>query len=243
MLSEPNDSSESACSCSGSKTGLIVGSLTRTSGTQAIPKGNFFSKFLTYLDEMHLRQFRAILGAASVADWPEESRSFEGLRQAVLKSGVSASLYDRLHALAAAIFAQYACGETGPNGRARVEPLQVVSPAEFAAHRVRLPRHVVAAVASQTICHATTHRLALTEAGRVKQASPRTFALLHGSHQGVAVVLKYVDGVGYGWQPSTEVLPAAKAELAVLSLIDFGLPSVPAFFYHGISFCTGGAGH
>ena len=227
MLSEPNDSSESACSCSGSKTGLIVGSSTRTSGTQAIPKGNFFSKFLTYLDEMHLRQFRAIPGAASVADWPEESRSFEGLRQAVLKSGVSASLYDRLHALAAAIYAQYACGETGPNGRARVEPLQVVSPAEFAAHGVRLPRHVVAAVASQTICHATTHRLALTEAGRVEQASPRTFALLHGWHQGVAVVLKYVDGMGYGWQPSTEVLPEAKAELAALSLIDFGLPSVP----------------
>ena len=69
--------------------------------------------------------FQHILGAASIHEWPEGRRSFEGLRQAVLKSGVSEELYDRLHALAAAVFAQFACGETGPNGRTRTNPVQV----------------------------------------------------------------------------------------------------------------------
>ena len=175
------------------------------------------------MDEQHIRQFRAILGAASIHEWPEGRRSFEGLRQAVLKSGVSEELYDRLHALAAAVFAQFACGETGPNGRTRTNPVQVVAPEAFAANHLRLPRHVVAEAASHSISNATTHRLAVIEEGRRASHMPATFVLLEGCVQGAKVLLTHNDDVGYRWQESAELPLHVTAEFDALKLKEFGL--------------------
>ena len=74
---------------------------------QAMPKGNYYSHFGAYLDEGHFRQCRAILGAVSTADWPEALRTHGALYRGVLRGEISQALYEQLHALTAAIFAQY----------------------------------------------------------------------------------------------------------------------------------------
>ena len=168
---------------------------------QVVPKGNYYRQLGGFVEEDHIRIVRAVLGQATLMDWPEDARSFDGLRQAILRGGISSELYNALHAVTAAIFAVYAHIETGAQGRARSEPLVQASPLQFAHNGLRLPRQLVAEVASRAIAHSCTHRLAVIEAERIEAGHACTFALLLGvrASDATALTLTYTDGGLYRW--------------------------------------------
>ena len=77
----------------------------------------------------------AVIDFASLA--PEQRTSY-GFGQAILHGRIDNDLYDALCAVASSAFASLVVHATGPNGRARTEPLRQASRAQCAANKLRV---------------------------------------------------------------------------------------------------------
>ena len=110
---------------------------------QAAPKGGWWMRTLSFVNERHLHIVRALL--ALVPDGAQDGLQWE---KRVLYGPFPDDVYSALAAVTASIFSTMAVYERGPRGRARRERLPGVSPdsptvAAFADAGLRVPRYVV----------------------------------------------------------------------------------------------------
>ena len=170
----------------------------------------------------------AVIDLAPLASLTPEQRTSYGVGQAIVHGSIDNDLYDALCAVASSAFASLVVHATGPNGRARTEPLRQASRAQCAANTLRVPRSVVADIASRAISVTMRSRLAFLQTSRLKAGAARVYPVMRGTDRnGCSMVLLKFDVHGYVWLTETELLRFPGAQnvvdaFAALHLDDFG---------------------
>ena len=165
---------------------------------QVLPKGGWWRRTLSEVNEQHVRIMIATVGLGYA-----RMLSSEEVAEEVLTGKMPVAVYARLAALAASIFSSMAVRERGPNGRARRAVLEQVRLADFAANGLRPPRYIVAQLVSRAISHNMDLRLCQLERARVQLGSPAAVVVSKAARpSGEVSVLVYADKLGLAWRSS-----------------------------------------
>ena len=196
---------------------------------QATPKGGFWIRALSFLNERHVHIVRALLSLV-----PNGAEDGDDWERRVLYGPFPDDVYKALAAVTTSLFAMMAVYERGPRGRARRERVPGVPPDSpslkaFVDAKLRVPRNLVAELCRMAGSLRTSERLVVLERARVKTNTRRCFMLLQGrTPGGVSMTLFRIDGRGARWVPHSACahVDAARAEVAAFEgqlLPQFGL--------------------
>ena len=142
---------------------------------QVQPMGGWWRRVPSELTEQHIHIVRSIMGMQF-----EHMPSAKDALQLVLRGPLAPAAYDRVASVASSLFAQMACRERGPLGRARRSQVAPPTMAALAANGVRIPRYVVAMLMQPCISKAASRKLAVIERARVVTQRPALHVVCYG---------------------------------------------------------------
>ena len=181
---------------------------------------------LSFLTEHHMRVVRALLGLTL-----GERSSAAEVARAIRYGPFQDDAYQMLASVVASLFASMAVHERGPNGRARREVLEDVDMATYASNGLRVPRYLVALLASACLSIRASQRLARLERARVAVGTYACMGLARGGTSGAQAMLVHCDKFGVSWMPveqlkTFEAGATAVAKFDAMLLGDFGAPPI-----------------